>query len=480
MTSISTRGGADRHGVAATGRGRLVGRTARLAMAGLVGVLAAACAAPKPAVTPGPGTYPDYVFPQVPPDLQRLTSAVRGHERGWAFLQSGDLRNADRAFAAVLKRAPDFYPALAATGYLELARRNPEAALRSFDRSLGRAAAYVPALVGRADALLGLGRTAEALSAFETALDADPSLADIRRRVEVLRFGRLQETIAAAQAAVRDGRMTDARAAYLEALAASPESTFLYRELAAVERKLGDRVSATSHLREAIARDAADGTAHVLLGELLEEEAMWEEAVRAYERAKALDASPDLDARIARVNERLALARLPVEYHSIASAARVTRGDLAALIGIRLEDAVRAARRDDAVLVTDVRGHWALPWIENVTRAGFMEVYSNHTFQPGSVVRRSDLAQAASRVLGALTARDPSLGRSWHGVSPGFSDIGPGHLGYPAAAMAVAARVMGPDGEAFRPSRPVSGAEAIETISRLEALASRISHKESR
>ena len=35
-----------------------------------------------------------------------------------------------------------------------------------------------------------------------------------------------------------------------------------------------------------------------------------------------------------------------------------------------------------------MRGNWAAPWIMAVARAGLMEVYPNHTFQPNAIVRR--------------------------------------------------------------------------------------------
>ena len=46
----------------------------------------------------------------------------------------------------------------------------------------------------------------------------------------------------------------------------------------------------------------------------------------------------------------------------------------------------------------------------SVTRAGVMEVYANHTFQPAAIVRRGDLAQAASRVLALIADEKPALG----------------------------------------------------------------------
>ena len=76
-------------------------------------------------------------------------AAAEHHDRGWAFLQAGDLKSAEREFAAALKAAPAFYPAEAALGYVELARKDPKAALPHFDRALER----------QAERCVGAGRT---------------------------------------------------------------------------------------------------------------------------------------------------------------------------------------------------------------------------------------------------------------------------------------------------------------------------------
>ena len=64
-----------------------------------------------------------------------------------------------------------------------------------------------------------------------------------------------------------------------------------------------------------------------------------------------------------------------------------------------------AARDAKPVVLTDIRGNWAAPWIQAVTRAGVIEAFPNHTFQPNATVRRGDLAQAVSRVLALIGAR---------------------------------------------------------------------------
>ena len=170
---------------------------------------------------------------------------------------------------------------------------------------------------------------------------------------------------------------------------------------------------------------------------------------------------------------RIELARLPAEYRAIETAAQITRGDLAALIGVRLAPLVQAARRRDAIVITDTRNHWASTWIMAVARAGIVDPYDNHTFQPRSVVRRTDLALAMSRLLSRVAASNPAQGRAWESARIRFSDLSPGHLAYPAASMAVAAGVMktGAD-NAFFPTQIVSGAEAVAAIVRVDQLAS--------
>jgi hypothetical protein len=89
---------------------------------------------------------------------------------------------------------------------------------------------------------------------------------------------------------------------------------------------------------------------------------------------------------------------MPPEYRAIEQATTVTRAQLAALIGVRLEGLVKRAPQRNTAVITDTRGNWAAPWIIPVARAGFMEVYSNHTFQPSATVRRGDLAFAVRPV----------------------------------------------------------------------------------
>jgi tetratricopeptide (TPR) repeat protein len=439
----------------------------------VLGLFVAGCAAKAPAPIPvfTAPKFPEFMRPAVPPAFAN-TSAANLETRGWAFLQAGDLKSAEREFTAALKGAPAFYPAEAALGFVELARKDAKAALPRFDRALQEGPNDAAVLVGRGQALVALNREDEALAAFEAAVAADPSLTDLSRRVEVMRFRGVEQNLARARQAGRSGRFDDAIQIYNGAIASSPDSPFLYRELAAVERQRGNADAALEHFRRAVALDPSDATSHVHIGELLQARGDLAGAEKAYVSALAIEPNADAEKRLAELRATTALLALPAEYRAIDSAPQITRGELAALIGVRLAPLLEGGGRSEAALITDVRTHWAANWILAVARAGVMDPFANHAFQPRMLVRRADLAQAVARLLPRAAARDTPRLRAWQAARLKFSDLTASHLAYPAASAAVAAGVMpvGAD-NAFQPSRAVTGAEAIETIGRIEALA---------
>jgi tetratricopeptide (TPR) repeat protein len=446
----------------------------RLLLLAVTLALAAGCAPKKIELPPttAAAKYPDYIFPAAPADLGTPAAQER-HKVAWLWLQAGDLRAAERNFEAALKLNQDFYPAEAGLGYVGLAKKDQNEAVNHFDRAVVANPRYVPALVGRGEALLALGQRDMALKSFEAAVGADANLQPLRSRIEVLRARMLQDDVAAARKAAESGRLDDARRAYEQAITASPESPFLYRELAAVLRRDGDFPGALQQARKAAAMEPTDSRTQVLIGELLQAQDDITGALQAYEAARALEPGEAIERRIDGLRERLALAALPSEFQSIESSTTLSRAQLAALVGVRLDDLLNRSPRGNSVVITDTRESWAGPWILSVTRAGVMEVYPNHTFQPAAVVRRADLAETASRVLSLIAAEKPQLAVSWRSARRKFPDVSPAHLSYPAASVAVEAGVMEtlPDGT-FQLATPVTGAEAVAAVKKLEGLAS--------
>jgi len=446
--------------------------TLRIVVTAVLMALSAAACAPKTVAPAAPGAprHPDFVFPVAGDTFPAVV--LEQHQAAWQALQAGDVRGAERRYGALLKRAPDFYPSHAGLGYVAMARDNMKAAVGHFERALAISSAYAPALAGKGQAHLAMGERALALASFNAALAADPALAGVRGAADVLRFQVLQGGVADARQAADAGRYPDARAGYLAAIEASPESPFLYRELAMVEFRAGQLDVAQQHADQAVALEPNDPRNHVVLGDILEATGDIAAALESLTKAVAIEPSDALDRRIEALKEKTALAAMPPEFRAIGTSETITRGQLASLIGVRLEVLAKRAPRRASAVITDVRSHWAFPWILPVTQAGFMEVYPNNTFQPGATVRRRDLAFAASRILGVIAAQKPTLGAAWRAARPRFSDLPTGHLNYPAAALAVAAGVIQTlDNDAFQLSKAVSGEEAISAVDRLLALA---------
>lgn len=448
--------------------------SAGLVLAAIV-TLAAGCAHKAPVVAVPVVTtphFPDFVKPTVPADLVANPAAV-SHERAWLFLQAGDFRNADREVTVALKSAPAFYPAETAGAYVQLAEKDAKAALTRFDRALTRRGDYAPALAGKAEALLALNREAEAIDAFEAAVTADASLSDLSRRIDVLKFRGVQRDVSAARQAARSGKIEDALRAYGVAIEHSPESAFLYRERGVIEREQGNSDAALVDFRKAVALDPADAAAQVQVAEILDGRDDFEAALAAYAAALALDPNERVEARRNALLTRVESARLPADYRAIEAAPQISRGDLAALIGVRLASLLQVTRPRDVGVLTDIRGNWAQSWILAVTRAGILDPFANHTFQPRTLVRRVDFAQAVTRLLGQIAVVEPAQARKWANARGRFTDISAGHVAYPAASTAVAAGVMTTVGDgAFQPARAVTGAEAIAAIENLRAMAS--------
>ena len=431
-------------------------------------VVVSACAPKAPPALTGAPKHPDFMFPIVPPGV--VAEQASRIERGWTYLQLDDLGNAEREFAAALKQQPSFHPAEAGLAYVALARGNEKDAATRFERALEAEPAYVPALVGRGQAFLELDRAGDALASFEAALAQDGSLADLRSRVDVLRFRATQDMLARAKGAAEARRWEEAKAAYRQAIAASPESAFLYRDLAHVERQAGQLADALDHYRRAVQLDPTDSKSLAAIGEVLEKEGDELGALAAFERTAAIEPADVPAGAIARLRASVALSKLPEEYRAIPGESSLTRAHIAALVGVRLEPLLAQARPQE-VIVTDVRGHWAQQWITPVVRSGVMETLPNYEFEPMRRVRRGELATTVSRLLSLIGVVKPDLPKKWQGTRVTINDVPSAHLSYPAVSMAVASGVMPLTNGNFELLRPVTGAEAMEIIGRVEALA---------
>lgn len=452
--------------------------TLRCAAVLLTAVFLGACTSTPPSSAisvPGAPRYADYPSPDIPAGLTVSDVVRTRHLNAWTALQAGDVRAASREYNAVLKLAPNLYPAQTGLGFTHLANRQYREAQPRFEAAIAANDRYLPAWVGQAEALLGLKRDTEAIAAMERVLALDPKRELVRSRLELVRFRVSQSSIEAGQKARAAGRYDEAVRQFDQALALSPQSTMILRELTQVQMSAERFDEAEAYARRVIQIEPREGEWQALLGDVLEARGRFADASDAYTRADRLEPNQDWRARSRDLRERAQMAALPPGFANLATAATITRADVAAYLGIRLNDLVDGAPARATTVATDLRNHWATPWILSATRAGIMTTFPNHTFQPGTTVRRGDLAAVVVELVRIAAANNPRVTlTAWQAARPTLTDVAPANVFYRPASLAVASGAMTTDADQrFSPTRPATGAELDAVVRRISALTAR-------
>jgi len=426
----------------------------RQAVAGaltLATALLASCA--KPPGAPQPPESGEYLFPSWPagelrPDQERRI------DKAWRSLLAGDATAAERELQKALQRDPGLVPAATALAYARLAQGRIAEAAGGFEDVLRRRTDYVPAVAGAAQAAQRAGDTEAALRLYQRAQSLAPDNPLLRRRLAEVRLQVTEKRVADARAAMQAGRVEQAVEQYRAALEAAPEVAGLRLELATVLADRGDKTGAVEVLE---ADPTQDRQVLLHLGELLASLKEYDRALEAYRRVLARDPRDEEALRRSQeVRQALELLQMPEEYRAIAASPHISRAELAALLAVKLTALSRLPAGPPKVAI-DISGSWAREHIIKALGLDLMDVYPNHTFQPGATVRRGELARAVARVLDLL---------KWPPApTPALSDMTAGNLFYAAAARTVAAGLMdlSPSG-AFEAWRPVSGQEAVDVI----------------
>jgi tetratricopeptide (TPR) repeat protein len=431
--------------------------TFRLAALAGAAALAVGCATAPPA--PRLPETEDYVFPssargELKPDEARKV------ETAWKKVLAGDAAGG-RDFEKILRDHPRLAPARTGLAYARLrGGRAPEAS-RLFGLVLEQRPEYVPALVGAGSAALKQGDADSALGFYRRAQAAAPNDSVVRRRLPQLKLQVTEKRMAQARQDLERGDAAHAAGEYRAALEAAPEVGGVRLELANLLLSQGDATGAAGVLEQ---DPVADRPVQLRLGEILIGMQDYEKANDVYRKLLAKDPRDEEALRRSReVRDAQELLLMPEEYRRIATSSRLSRADLAALVDVKVTALRRVAEREPKVAI-DISGSWARDHIADVLALDIMDVYPNHTFQPGAMVRRSDVARALGRVLDLL--RFP---RAAAVQVP--SDMSPNNLVYERVERVLAAGLMDvtPSG-AFEPWRPVTGPEAIDAIEALVRL----------
>ena len=233
-----------------------------------------------------------------------------------------------------------------------------------------------------------------------------------------------------------------------------PTAAFLHRDLAVVRQRQGNIDAAMNRIQaRGPARSGRHGVVDSDRGAARARQD-FAGAEAAYRQAAAIEPSAELDGaswrrlaeRARDASSRPSSGPLPRRRRSRAAIWRRSSA-----FGWKTFCGVGACRE---VVVTDITGHWAASWIAAVARAGVIEPFANHTFQPGSPVTRADLASAVSRIRDARGGQSTGPAALPHCTTRYRRHVRR-HLSYPAASVAVASGVMPlAAGSRFEVARP--------------------------
>jgi tetratricopeptide (TPR) repeat protein len=417
----------------------------------LAAVLAAgACAHPSFRRTP---EGDDYVFPAARPGELQPPEAV-ALEKAWRLILTGEASKAERALRRILAARPGLLPAETGLAYARLRAGRIVEAGNAFDAALARRPEYVPALMGAGSVAIHQGDLDKALDLYRRAGASEPSETRARKRLGEVKLRLTERRVAQARKALDGGNTAGAVEAYRAALGAAPEVAGL--RLALAELLLGE--GQAGEAAEILAADpAGDRQARLRLAEVLSGLGEYRRALETLDLILAKEPR-DAEARTRwrEAREALTLSELPEEYRRIPTAGRVSRAELAALLCINVGALARLPPGEPQVAV-DISGSWARSHIARVLALEVMDLFPNHTFQPGLAVRRGELARAAARVLDLLGARPRP------GAAP--VDMAPANAAYDAVIRVVGAGLMELSATgAFEPGRAVTGREGLDVV----------------
>jgi predicted O-linked N-acetylglucosamine transferase (SPINDLY family) len=223
--------------------------------------------------------------------------------------QRGDLNEAERCCAAILKIKRSHFEALHLAGIVAGRRgRYPEAE-RLLAEAVRANARSALAHTDRGTALLGLGRIADALGSYDRALAIKPDHVDAlyNRGNALLALRRFEEALAsydqalahqpkAVSALVNRGnalrelrRLDDALASYGEALAIQPSHVNALNNRGNVLAELKRPLEALADYDKALSLRSNDAKALTNRGNVLKELQRYPEALRSYDQALTID-----------------------------------------------------------------------------------------------------------------------------------------------------------------------------------------------
>ena len=387
----------------------------------------------------------------------------------WINLQEGELATAVNTLDALSRQYGHLPELIVARGYVELRSGNVTLAEEYFEQSVEGMANYTPGLGGHFLVAIASSNEDIALKRLSRLRDADPNYPLVRSYGDRWQMEVAESRLGKARRFVKNGTFDTASDAYVEAIIAAPESSWLYIEAAEIDLLGGTIDRALGHSQAAIALEPKNGSAHRVLAESFYKAGDVERAYESYNVASRLrPRDEEIEERLKEIGFELDSSKLPAEYFEIAEASQIRRGQLAALLYLEFRMVFDAMQATSNSIATDINGNWAAQYIRKLLQLGVLEVFPNHTFQPETFVSRIDLARSFGAVLKLLNPSVYVTAKRAAGYEHLFTDVSTENIYYEPAAVCASLGILqvGDSGE-FGFQGKVSGPDLVLAVAAL-------------
>ncbi len=389
-------------------------------------------------------------------------------EEAWGLLRQGRLDKAEKAFLRLGPENPLYAVGL---GYLSLLGEDYATAEGWFGQEIKGSPVSLLRQLGLVQLYRKTGDEDREFNALREVLKIDPLNFWAKDGYEGLKARKTEQAVTAARESAARGDIKSAREAYLMALHYSPESVEIHLALADIYKSEGKISNAIVHLKAAAAGAPDNIEALQMYAAALAEDKQFDRSLDVYQRVLELDPKNEAARRqVEELKNRLGIVELPSRYNEIASAAALTREDVAALLAVKLKDVLGGTSAPPPIII-DISASWASKFILKVTSLGLLEVHSNHAFQPKRTVTKAEFAETLVRVIRYLEGKGTKFIRQIPPDRIKVRDVSPDHFYYQPISQILSYQIMELDADrAFRPDQPVPGPEAVRTIDILLAL----------
>ncbi len=375
----------------------------------------------------------------------------KDYQKVWKrFLASKDAREDAKISGdldKILKKNPDFVPALLVQTYIDLYAGRQEKAEKQFETILASHPSDRVALYYLAESAYARNDYVRASGLYRRLKAVDNSHPELDMKSQRAFLLAMQTLVQEASDAARTDRLSDAERLYRQALALAPEEAELHRQLAAVLSRQGKLDDAAAELQSQ-ADLRGSGDAQGALGEPAEGR-----AVRRAQLSAELEDLGRWGTQIDRLQE-------------IRTSPAITREQLAALLASYFPQLLEFQKKPQ--IMTDLPDSVAAPAIEAVVGVGLLDPTPNHTFQPARTVSRGEFAEVVGRLIRMLGV--PQQEQS--PITP--PDLVPGSPLYRELQLVLGYGLLSLDNAGnFNISAPVGGEEAVNTAEKLLLLIQR-------